>query len=396
VCVVQVSALTYPWDLADMGVEAGLNRLREIGFEAVELTTTYHSVATFTPGARGRRLMSLTEGAVFFPARPERYGSLAPRLWPEQEVQRVWPAASELAGELGLALRAWLVACYLPWLVRDHPEVGRVLATGERLPHLVCAAAPAVHEFLAITAEDIVSQFEVDMVQLETVSFVNFDYELRYGRVLSEVTPWTRRLLNLCFCDGCMGRAQADGVDAAALRMRVAGELHAAYESPGGELHEEWAAADPDFARYADLRDDGPAQLVTAVARAVRAASPQTAIGIWGPTDPDGTPLPIERLLHEVDALQVMNPYRMPERAGHARELADSRPGTRVKAVHWAGRGRPESGAPPGPELAAEFRASAALPADIVNVFNWAMLPPGEAASIVPLLREAEAAQAGR
>jgi hypothetical protein len=394
VCVVQVSALTYPWDLADMGVEAGLGRLREIGFEAVELTTTYHSVATFTPGARGRRLMSLTEGAVFFPARPERYGSLAPRLWPEPEVQRVWPAAAELAAELGLALRAWLVACYLPWLVRDHPEVGRVLATGERLPHLVCPASPAVHEFLAITAEDIVSQFEVDMVQLETVSFVNFDYELRYGRVLSEVTPWTRRLLNLCFCDGCMSHAQAEGVDAAALRVRVADELHSAHEDL--ELHEESAASDPDFARFVELAADAPVQLVAAVARAVRAATPQTAVAIWVPTDPDGSPLPMERLLPEVDALQVMNPYRMPERAGRARELADSRPGTRVKAVHWAGRGRPESGAPPGPELAAEFRASAALPADIVNVFNWAMLPPGEAASIVPLLREAEAAQAGR
>src|SRR4029453_7756082 len=89
-----LSSFTYPWDLADMGVGEALTRMRDEGFGGVELTSTYHPITLFTPGAPGRRLMHLERGGVFFPARRSLYGRIKPLLFAERAGLDSWPKAA--------------------------------------------------------------------------------------------------------------------------------------------------------------------------------------------------------------------------------------------------------------------------------------------------------------
>ena len=56
-----------------------------------------------------------------FPARPERYARIQPRT-SSSETCAVWPEVAEHAAALGLAVNAWTVALYQPWIVDAYPD----------------------------------------------------------------------------------------------------------------------------------------------------------------------------------------------------------------------------------------------------------------------------------
>ncbi|MBV9604751.1 MAG: hypothetical protein JO027_06580, partial [Solirubrobacterales bacterium] len=381
------------WDLADIGVDAALKQLRDDGFGALELTACYHPITLYTPGAPDRRLMQMDQGAVFFPARLERYGRIQPRLFPEGDVLAVWPAVAELVGELGLDLNAWTVAMYQPWIAYDYPDTARVTPHGQRNTAGVCPSNPDVREFLGTLVGDLADQFPVRTVQLEGVTHPFFDTGWRLPRVLAELSPWTRWLASLCFCGSCIAAASDRGIEVDALRGRVCAELEDAFRSadppdqrPWAQVHAERLAGDDGYAGLIAMRDDACVALVTEIAARLRAARPEAVLGIWGPEEFDGTRLDLDRVLPHVGVLQTRQPAIAPVNAARAREIADER-GMRVTAVHWCG-GR--IGPPWGPEFEAALRGSVKLGLDQINLFNWAMLRPAVASAIVPLLRRIE------
>jgi hypothetical protein len=106
----RVTTYAYPWDLANLGVETTLKRIADEGIDAVDLAATYHPIDSLSPRG-GPRLFSNGRGAVYFPARPERYGRIRP-LVHSPGLAAVWPQVARLAPSLGLGLNAWTVTLF--------------------------------------------------------------------------------------------------------------------------------------------------------------------------------------------------------------------------------------------------------------------------------------------
>jgi hypothetical protein len=387
------STFMYPWDLADLGVERGLTQLREDGFGAFELTACYHPITLHVPGAPGRRMMQMDRGAVFFPARAERYGRIAPRLTEDAAVLAVWGQAAAAAADLGLDINAWTVALYQPWIAHEHPWAARVLPGGQRNFAGVCPSSPDVQEFLATLVGDLAEQFPVRTVQLEGVTHPYYDTGWRLPRVLVPQSPWTRWLSSLCFCESCCARAGERGIEVGALRAAICDELERAYrdgepepERSLADAHAERVAGDEQYAGFIAMREDACVELVHRIADSLHDARPEAALGVWGPAEFDGTHLDLERVLPRLGVLQTRQPRVAPDNARAARRLAIEH-GLRVTAVQWCG-GR--IGPPWGPEFEDGLRGCAELGIDQINLFNWAMLPPAIASAVVPLLRQVE------
>jgi hypothetical protein len=375
-----------------MGVESALALFARQGFEALDLTVCYHPIVQFTPGLVGRRLMRLTEGAVLFPARRELYGRIAPLLHPEAEILNAWPRAAAAAQRHGLALNGWTVTLFQPWIAARYPDTARVLPTGQANPLGVCPGSSDVREFLAALVADLATQFPLSTVQLEGITYPYFETGWPLPRMLITVGPWTRRLLSLCFCGNCCELARSRGVSVDPLRRRVVAEIDRVENSRADtdseiRMHQLWTERDPDYARFVQMREDVCVELVREVSAGLASVSSGTRVAVWGPQDFDRTPVPIERLLGTVDTLQTYHGKRWPENALRARTIADAHPGMRVATVHWCGG---SVGPEFGPEFERTLGAAAALPADELKLFNWAMLKPEVAAAVVPLVRRAE------
>jgi len=275
----RVTTYAYPWDLANLGVEATLKGMADEGFEAVELASTYHPIDSFSPRG-GARLYTSARGAVFFPTRPERYGRIRP-VEGEADVCAAWPQAARAASKLGLGLNAWTITLFQPWIRDAYPDTARVFPGGDPSGSGICPANEDVREFFANLCADAVDQFSVGMVRLENLTPHTYDLDWMRPRVLFAVPPLARTLLTLCFCGACERQASAKGIDVQRLRGTVNGAIaEEITEGPGAPASAERTArlaADAELAAYAMLNVEGSIRLIRTVAARVKPAKISSA-----------------------------------------------------------------------------------------------------------------------
>jgi hypothetical protein len=262
----RVTTYTYPWDLARLGVERTLAQMAADGINAVDLAATYHPIDTVSPRG-GFSLFSDARGAVYFPARTERYGRIKPHMHSPEQCA-VWPEAARHAGKFGLTLNAWTITLFQPWIRDAHPDCARVLPSGDRSGSGVCAANADLREYLCILSADVADQFDIDLVRLEGVLSPMYDLDWLRPRVLVPVSPLARTLLNLCFCGACTGKAAAAGIDAERLRRFVMETIVTEIEEGQTDASADRAArvtADPELRAFAAQYVQSSVDLVRAV-----------------------------------------------------------------------------------------------------------------------------------
>jgi hypothetical protein len=262
----RLTSYAYPWDLARLGVERMLQGMVDDGVEAIDLAATYHPIDSMSP-RDGMRLFTNARGAVYFPARVERYGRIKPLLH-SAEICAAWPEAARHSQRLGLGLNAWTITLYQPWIRDTHPDCARVLPGGDASGSGVCPANEDVRDFLAVIAEDVVDQFGVELVRLES-PMAAFDFDWLRPRTLVQVPPLARTLLNLCFCGSCTRKAGEAGLDVTRLRRVVNEAVDAEIADGGGEASAERAAAlgaDVELRAFASNYVRSSTDLVRAVA----------------------------------------------------------------------------------------------------------------------------------
>jgi hypothetical protein len=262
----RLTSYAYPWDLARLGVERTLQCMADDGIEAVDLAATYHPIDSMSP-RDGMRLFTDPRGAVYFPARAERYGRIKPFLH-SAEVCAAWPEAARHVKALGLGLNAWTITLFQPWIRDAYPDCARVLPGGDRSGSGVCPANDDVRDFLAVIAEDVVEQFGVELVRLES-PMAAFDFDWLRPRTLVHIPPLARTLLNLCFCGACTRKAGEAGLDVERLRRVVNKAVDAEIADGGGDASAERTAAlaaDGELRAYAANYVRSSTGLVRAVA----------------------------------------------------------------------------------------------------------------------------------
>ncbi len=301
----QVNASAYPWDLAWIGVDRALDDMVEQGIAGIDLAANYHPIEALTPRA-GIRLFRSPRGGVHFPVRPERYGRVVPEC-SSAEVGAAWPAVAEGVKARGLELSAWTISLFQPWIADAEPSCARVLASGDSAGTGLCPANADVRELLANLCDDVVDQFGVDTVRLESVMPIGYDIDWLRPRVLVTVSPLARELLTICFCETCEQRGRAAGLDVGRLRTFVLETIAGELAEPGATPVEE-VAADAELMTFLDQHEQASIELVEVVrvAPAVRGAKLASTIrSPFSRLRPSANKPLTEQLAKSVDWLSV-------------------------------------------------------------------------------------------
>jgi hypothetical protein len=358
-----------------------LRQMADEGIEGIDLAASYHPIDSLSP-RDGMQLFTNARGAVYFPARAERYGRIRPHTH-SPEICAVWPEAAKHANKLGLALNAWVVTLYLPWIRDAYPDCARVLPSGDPSGSGVCPANDDVREFLSILCADLVDQCGVSLVRLESVMPI-FDFDWLRPRVLVNLPPLARALLNLCFCGACTRRATEAGLDVERLR-RIVNDMVAAEISDGqagaGPDRTAALAADAELRAFTVQHVEASIELVSAVAARLKGAARLSANAVTPFGAILGAALEDEllvRFVGETDqiALHPGNPdlnrrmARVAARATPPRELS-------VLVPYMRNRN------------SAAFQEAADLGVQEIALYNYALLRERDVPEFIAALREA-------
>ncbi|NOZ33418.1 MAG: hypothetical protein GXP01_10255 [Alphaproteobacteria bacterium] len=212
------SMYCYGWDLAEAGVVAASDRMRDVHINTITLASAYHAGKFMRPQASGTKVYFPDDGTVYFKPRLERYGAIKPaenRLVAEHDV------LAQCCDVAGMATQAWLVLLHNSRLGQLHPQAAVANAFGDRYIYSLCPSAPEVADYAVALCVDVTQSYPVAGITLETPGFLPFfhDYHHEFGMV--RPNPWLDNLLGLCFCRHCVAGAQKAGIDAAEVQARV-------------------------------------------------------------------------------------------------------------------------------------------------------------------------------
>ncbi len=212
----------YPWDLADGGPQAVLDRLRgEIGVNGVSLivgTPPCLHVRSGPEAGRGIR----TAGGWFFTPSESHYAATRARPLPGDlsDARRAVEAAVDLCARIGLSLCFQLSAAHCGPLAARHPELSTKNAFGMASAASLCLINPEVQGLLLGAVADLSSRGSVAAVLLEDFSLAWSEADSAELETPIPLDDLHRQLLKICFCESCHQRAGASSVDApVALRM---------------------------------------------------------------------------------------------------------------------------------------------------------------------------------
>ena len=389
----RLSVWAYPWDLADEGVGTALDWLAAHGFDAIELCPNYHAISTFSPRNRRRSQFYSEQGAVYFPARAERYGRIRPALYSEPEVLAVYEQTAQGAEARGMQLNAWVIGMFQPWLARAYPDTAVENAFGHPSFAATCPAHPDIHAYLSEFLADLCDQFPISGLTLEKVGYPDFTYGWVRPRILVYMDAWTQFLAGLCFNEHSMSAARAHGVDPEEVRSSTARELRERLEAVPDPTRSqenlpafvaERCEADEEFRGYLEAREQSAIGLVKAIRHALRRSRVRVGISEaslgWA-----NHGLRLADLLDTIGALMISDPTNSPEVAdAQVRMVRDS--GTDIEiTVNQTAHHEVD---PHGPGLVARARRLSEIDPDRVMVYNFGLLAPATLAHAGQVLRE--------
>ncbi|MEM2644191.1 MAG: hypothetical protein QW502_03385 [Candidatus Bathyarchaeia archaeon] len=207
----------HPWDLFDDGAKVTFDNIVDrAGLNSVTIAATYHGGPPFRGGFflqhnLKRRFYIPEAGVVYFNPHPEYYRGT--RLKPIKSRQLgdydALDVALKEAKERNVQVFAWIICLRNERLAAENPECAIENIFGVRDPTWLCPNNPNSKEYLLALIEDIVSNYDVSGLELESL---NFGSLLPHPRGLA-ADNLTDALLKMCFCDNCRRAAKNMGYD---------------------------------------------------------------------------------------------------------------------------------------------------------------------------------------
>ena len=240
---------TYAWDLAEAGVGEAVREFRALGLDTVTYAGSYHAGKFLRPHGKAGKVYFPEDGTVYFKSNPSLYGTIKPvpnSMLAERDV------LGELANQKDMATNVWLVLLHNTLLGGANPDSTVANAFGDRYIYSLCPSAPAARRYAIGLARDVTENYPVSGVSMESPGFAPYSHGFHHEFALNLPNRWLDSQLGLCFCEDCMAGAKSAGIDASALKARVAGDIT------------DYLASDVDFPAdmaeafwLADTRSDG-------------------------------------------------------------------------------------------------------------------------------------------
>lgn len=230
--MVEVSVWTYPWDLADLGVQTAVDRIGGAGGTMVSLATSYHAGRFLQPGNPRRRVYFPQDGTVYYRPDPARWAGAEIAPMQADIVATEGDMLAELIARRdagGLKVSAWTVCLHNTRLGMLHPDHVMRTAHGDPQYYALCPSSPAARAYVVGMVAEIAQVYGPDRIELESPDFMGFSHGFHHEKDGLPVQPEEEFLLGLCFCAHCRAGAMAAGVPVAAAQQSVIGLLDAAF-----------------------------------------------------------------------------------------------------------------------------------------------------------------------
>jgi hypothetical protein len=263
----------YPWDVAETGVSAAIDRFLALGLDTVTITGSYHAGKFLRPHGKSGKVYFPEDGTIYFKPDLGRYGLIKPAenalLSSGKDVMR------ELVGQSRMATNVWLVLLHNTRLGLAHPDSVVANAFGDRLIYNLCPSAPDARAYAISLARDVTESYPVTGVSLETLGFLPYAHGYHHEFALNRPNRWLDSQLGLCFCTHCVAEAKSAGIRVEALKRQVAADVEAYLASevdfPSDMAEAFWLA---DVRSNGDLRAflDWRCSVVTSLVREIRDA----------------------------------------------------------------------------------------------------------------------------
>lgn len=265
---------SYAWDLAETGTGAAVDEFRALGLDTVTLAGSYHAGKFLRPHGKAGKVYFPEDGTAYFRTDATRYGAIKPltnSLLKDRDVLR------ELVDDGRMAINVWLVLLHNTALGMAHPDSVVRNAFGDPYFYNLCPSAPEARAYAKGLATDVAESYPVAGISMEAPGFTPYAHGFHHEFALMRSNPWLENLLGLCFCDHCVARAEAQGIDARRLKAQVAADIEAYLDSdidfPPDMAEAFWRAdivGDGDLRRYLDFRNGVVTSLVTEIRAVVR------------------------------------------------------------------------------------------------------------------------------
>ena len=199
----------YPWDLAEIGAQAAIERFASLGLDTVTVAGSYHAGKFLRPHGKAGKVYFPEDGVVYFTPDPKRYGAIKPV--PHSGAARGEDVVRELADQDRLATNVWLVLLHNTRLGEAHPGSVVANAFGDRYVYSLCPSAPDARAYAVGLAHDVTESYPVAGVSLETPGFLPYAHGYHHEFALNRPNRWLDAQLGLCFCEHCRIRAKQAG-----------------------------------------------------------------------------------------------------------------------------------------------------------------------------------------
>jgi hypothetical protein len=265
----------YPWDVAELGVSAAVDRFLALGLDTVTITGSYHAGKFLRPHGKSGKVYFPEDGTIYFQPDLSRYGAIKPvensLLSSGKDVIR------ELVGQSRIATNVWLVLLHNTRLGSAHLDSTVANAFGDRYIYNLCPSAPEARAFAIGLARDVTESYPVSGVSLETPGFLPYAHGYHLEFALNRPNRWLDSQLGLCFCAHCVAGAKSAGIRVEALKRQVGADIEAYLASdadfPADMAEAFWLAdvrSDGDLRAYLDWRCSVVTSLVREIRDAVR------------------------------------------------------------------------------------------------------------------------------
>jgi len=219
-----LSMWTYPWDVLDIGFETVVAELRgRAKANGISLATSYHAGRFLQPRGVRRRVYFPEDGTIYFQPTASRWdkAAIAPRVAALLEEGDVLGELARRRDATGLAVQCWTVCLHNTRLGMKHPSACARNAFGDANYYSLCPSNPDARAYAVTMVADLTARYKPDIVELETIGFMGFAHGYHHEKDGVGLTAEDDFLLSLCFCECCLARAAAAGVDALAARRTV-------------------------------------------------------------------------------------------------------------------------------------------------------------------------------
>lgn len=264
----------YAWDLAEAGVAAVTDDLRDLHINTITLAGSYHAGKFLRPQGREGKVYFPEDGTAYFKTDQSRYGTIKPI---ENSLLSEHDIFEQCCQHGGMGVNAWMVLMHNSLLGQKHQDFCVANAFGDRYIYNLCPSAPEVRDYAIALCSDVTERYPVEGISLETPGFLPFEHGYHHEFALVRQNVWLNNLLGLCFCRHCTDGAKAYDIDADRLKSRVGGSINS-YLSSDVDYADDmassfWAAdlvTDPDLGAFLRWRCSVVTTLVADIRAAVR------------------------------------------------------------------------------------------------------------------------------